>query len=135
MLRKDYIQRQFEEFGKMLASLLSKKLNKDYETFENEIAEAVKKFTALEVQELEELTLEAFVQKINSSRLEFDQKKILANLFFEKMNYYSEIGKQDRYANLKQKSLFLYELITTDLTQNEFDLEANYRLEFLKKDL
>ena len=133
MLRKDYIQRQFEQFGKMLASLLSKKLNKDYEAFEKEMAEAVKKFTDFEVLELENFSLEAFIQKINSSNLEFDQKKILANLLFEKMNYYLEIGKQDDYKNLKQKSLFLYEIITSDLTQNEFDLEANYRLAQLKK--
>lgn len=135
MLRKDYIQRQFEQFGKMLASLLSKKLNKDYEAFEKEMAEAVKTFTDFEVVELEDDSLEAFVHKINSSDLQFDQKKILANLLFEKMNYYLEIGKPESYKDLKQKTLFLYETITSDLTQNEFDLEANYRLEFLKKKL
>ncbi|PBQ33976.1 hypothetical protein CNR22_20080 [Sphingobacteriaceae bacterium] len=135
MLRKDYIQRQFEQFGKVLASLLAKKLLNDYDAFEKEMAEAVKQFTDFEILELENISLDAFSQKINSSHLEFDQKKILANLLFEKMTYYQEIGDLEHYKALKLKTLFLYQVITDDLTHNEFDLEAHYRLDRLKKEL
>lgn len=134
MLRKDFILRQFEEFGKVLAQLLTFKLNKDWEKFEKEIAEASKKYTSLEIERVEGMSEELFsTEVLNKSALEFDQKKILATLLFEKMNFYLETGNSEKYAFTKLKCLGLYEHLANDLTQNEYDLEVNYRLNLLRK--
>ncbi|MBL7933853.1 MAG: hypothetical protein JNL60_18260, partial [Bacteroidia bacterium] len=91
MYRKDYIQRQFEEFGKVLASLLLLKRQKNWEEFEKEISIAFLTYTAQNSEALENSDLESFANNIvNSKTLSFQQKKILANLLFEKMNYYLE---------------------------------------------
>ena len=133
MHKKDYLQRQFEEFGKVLATLLSFKRNGDWEKFEEEIALATQKFTTLELTLLEALNEVDFKVKTFSTALSYDQKKILANLLFEKMNSYLERNQTEKFIDLKAKCLALYTHLTSELTHNEFDLEAHYRLEFLSK--
>ncbi|WP_317897406.1 hypothetical protein [Aurantibacillus circumpalustris] len=133
MLRKDYIQRQFEEFGKALALLLNLKLNKNWEVFEKEMAEAFKKFTSFELDKIEGLSEEAFNHEITGTpTLLYDQKKILANLLFEKMNVYQERNETEKYLATKTKCQIIYQNLSEDLTQNEYDLEVHYRVEFLR---
>ena len=133
MHRKDYIQRQFEEFGKVLAQLLSLKLNKNWEVFEKEIAEAFKKFTPYQLDKIEGLSTEDFSKEITGSpTLPYDQKKILAHLLFEKMNVYLERNETENYLATKSKCQIIYQHLSEDLTQNEYDLEVHYRIEFLK---
>jgi len=133
MHKKDYIQRQFEEFGKVLASILSRKKKKEWEEFEKETEQATLKFTAFEMPQLESLSTDDFNNQILSSSLLYDQKKILANLLFEKLNAYLERNDNDKYLATKSKCLALYTHLSGDLTQNEFDLEVHYRMELLEK--
>ena len=133
MHKKDYIQRQFEEFGKVLASILSRKKKKEWEEFEKEIEQASQKFAALEIAQLENLSTDDFNKQIQSSSLLYDQKKILANLFFEKMNAYFEKAENEKYQSAKSKCIALYSHLSADLTQNEFDLEVHYRIKLLGK--
>jgi hypothetical protein len=133
LLRKDYIQRQFEEFGKVLASLLNLKLNKNWEEFEKQLNEAFSKYTPFELEKLEHLSIESFQNQLHATpTLVYEQKKILASLLFERMNVYLEQNKMKEYELLKLKCLALYEHLSNDLTQNEYDLEVHYRLKFLK---
>lgn len=134
MHKKDYIQRQFEEFGKVLASLLTFKKNNDWEAFEKEAQEAAKKFTALDLEKTENLDEEEFRALLTRTpALLYDQRKILANLLFEKMNSYHERNQFKKYEAVKVKCLALYQNLKNDLTQNEYDLEVHYRLELLRK--
>jgi len=133
MFRKDFLQRQFEEFGKVLASLLSLKKSKAWEEFEKQAEEASKKFTTFELKELESHTASDFKNKvINTPNLSYDQKKILASLLFEKMKVYEELVMQEKYLSVREKSLILYDHLANELMQSEYDLEVNYRLKFLK---
>lgn len=133
MLKKDYIQRQFEEFGKVLASILSRKKSKDWDAFEKEVEEAVKKFSPFELPKLEEMSGEEFKASLfQNPELLFQQKKILANLLFEKMTACYEKEEYKKYDDLHAKCLLLYEHLANDLTHNEFDLEVHYRLNLLK---
>jgi hypothetical protein len=135
MLRKDYIQRQFEEFGKALANILSLKRNNSWEEFEKEIARAARKFTLLEINYVEDLSEDDFKNElVNNPNLQHDQQKMLASLLFEKMNYYLERNEIKNYLNVRSRCLSLYLHLQDNFTQNEFDLEVYYRIGLLRKD-
>lgn len=131
MLRKDYIQRQFEEFGKVMAILLSLKRNKDWDNFEKELSEISKRFTPFDIETLERLSETDFQSELQSAKLSFGQKKMLASLLFEKLDAYLEKGETENYPALKARCVYLYHNLASDLTQNEYDLEVHYRLGLL----
>lgn len=132
MLRKDLIMRQFEEFGKVLSQILGFKREKDWEKFEKEVQKAFNQFTSLELEYIELLNESDFeTEVIKHPTLSFEQKKIMAALLFEKMNYYLEQNR-DEYQALKSKCIKLYSHIRDNFTQNQFDMDVHYKLEFLK---
>lgn len=134
MLRKDYIMRQFEEFGKVLAQILGFKKNQDWEKFQKEIADAAMKFTTLEIDAIEALNETEFDHSVLlNEALGQQQKTILAGLLFEKMNYYQIIGDNDRTIKLKMHCLRLYRHIRENFTDNEFNLDVHYKIGFLEK--
>lgn len=116
-----------------MAKLLSLKLDKDWEKFEKELAELSRTFTGSELQQLERLSSENFLHEVTAvAKLDYDKKKILASLLFEKMQMYSETAQAEAYNAAREKCFLLYEHLAGDLTQNEYDLEVNYKLQFLK---
>lgn len=134
MLRKDILVRQLEEFGKVMAIILGAKKQKDWEKFENEIQNAVAKFTSMDLDTIENLNEIDFEKEIlNSPTLLLDQKKIVADLLFEKLNFYAKKNDDQKYFELKTKCLTLYEHIQENKTENEFDMNVHYKLEILKK--
>lgn len=134
MLRKDYIQRQFEEFGKVLAQILGFKRNKDWERFESDVNAAAIKFTALEINAIENADDQGFRKMVlDNESLSQEQKTILATLLFEKMNFYIEQGDQRHYPLLKKRCQELYSHIKENFTENEFNLDVHYKLEFLSR--
>ena len=134
MLRKDLLVRQLEEFGKVMAVILGFKKQNDWDKFEKEIHDAALKFTSLEINDVEKLDEVEFEnQVLNSPTLLLDQKKILADLLFEKLNFYAEKNEEENYLALKAKCLKLYQHIQNNHTDNEFDMNVYYKLEILKK--
>lgn len=134
MLRKDYIMRQFEEFGIVIGVILGLKRNKEWEKFELEIDKAVKQFTSLELSELRELNLSEFETLIHSStQLKPDQLKALADLLFEQSFAEQEKNNNKQAVDLLEKSLFLYTIYKNELTSNQFNLETHYRIELITK--
>jgi hypothetical protein len=133
MLKKDILVRQLEEMGKVLAQLLTFRKNKDWDHFEQELSAAVKRYTPLEIEKVEAMSGSEFTNNIVlSDSIGFDQKKILATLLFEKMNYYLSVGFDDQYQQLKEKCLSLYEFLANDLTENEYNLDIHYKLKYLR---
>ena len=134
MLRKDYIMRQFEEFGKVMAVIFGLKLNKDWEQFEMEIGKAVNRFTSLQMGELIEKDEEAFVKFItNNKDLKPDQIKILADLLYEQSFVFGEKEQNAEMITVLKKAGFLYQLYKENLTENDFNLEVHYRIELIKR--
>lgn len=134
MLRKDFIMRQFEEFGKVMAVLLGLKKQNDWEKFKEEIANAGKKFTPFEMDIVESLSLPDFeAQVLHNPVLLHDQQKMLADLLYEKMEFYANAGEAEKYTLLGKKCLLLYTQFTSNLTQNEFNLDVYYKLQLLSK--
>lgn len=135
MYKKDLIQRQFEEFGLVLARILGFKRERDWAKFEEELAMALREFSEQEVNLLEEKTPSEFESNIIlNTTLSFDKKKIIARLLFEKMLSYEERGNNENYNMLKQKCLLLYSHLREELTHQQFDLEIHYHLESLKNE-
>jgi len=130
-LRKDYIMRQFEEFGKVMAVIFGLKREQDWGKFEKEISDASQKFVSVEIDKVEAMEMSGFEKEVSS--LFPDQQKILADLLFEKLNYYYQIGENKRSEVLKSKCLFLYKKYADNLTQNEFNLDVHYILEIMIK--
>jgi len=134
MLKKDFIIRQFEEFGKVLALILGFKLQNDWEKFEKEIANAAQKFTPYEINDVEQMSIETFNERvIQNEKLNPEQIKILADLLFEKMNYFLSLGNDNKFSDLKNKCILLYKKYTEELTQNEFNLDTHFKLDYLNK--
>jgi hypothetical protein len=134
MIKKDYLMRKFEDFGKALALLFQMKRDQEWEKFDKEISEIAKKFTSLELKNVGLLDDMDFANDIlQREGFEQENKMMLAALLFEKMTYYLETDEQNNYLNLKNKCLKLYEHIRDNFTENEFNLDVYYKIEFLKK--
>lgn len=136
MLRKDFIIRQIEEFGKVLALIIGYKKQNEWTKFEQEIKNAIQKFSSLEMNEIENLNIDFFVSEIvNRERLSLDQKKIIANLMYEKLYFYLFKNENENYSQLKAKCLLLYLHLNENCTTNEFDLDVHYKLSMLQKQI
>lgn len=132
MLRKDFLQRQFEEFGKVLAQILGFKKSGDMINFEKEIEKAVKTFTTLELEELLKMNLEDFEKMVKQNQsLRPDQIKILADLFYERSFVFERPEQAEQMKDMLGRAYFLYKRYTQELTTNEFNLEVNYRLRMI----
>lgn len=136
MLRKDFIIRQIEEFGKVLALIIGYKKQNEWTKFEEEIKNAIQKFSSLEMNEIENLNIDFFVSEIiNREGLSLDQKKIIANLMYEKLYFYLFKNENENYSQLKAKCLLLYLHLNENCTTNEFDLDIHYKLSMLQKQI
>ena len=136
MLRKDFIIRQIEEFGKVLALIIGYKKQNEWTKFEQEIKNAIQKFSSLEMNEIENLNIDFFVSEIvNREGLSLDQKKIIANLMYEKLYFYLFKNENENYSQLKAKCLLLYLHLNENCTTNEFDLDIHYKLSMLQKQI
>lgn len=136
MLRKDFIIRQIEEFGKVLALIIGYKKQNEWTKFEQEIKNAIQKFSSLEMNEIENLNIDFFISEIiNREGLSLDQKKIIANLMYEKLYFYLFKNENENYSQLKAKCLLLYLHLNENCTTNEFDLDVHYKLSMLQKQI
>jgi hypothetical protein len=134
MLKKDFLVRQLEEFGKVMAVILGFKKQQDWENFEREMREVTLKFTTLELEAIEKLSEAEFVAQIlKHPTLTQDQLKILADLLFERMNFYSIKNNERSYKKLRSNCILLYTHVQNNFSENEFDMNVYYKLEMLKK--
>lgn len=134
MFKKDYIQRQFEEFGKVMAVILGFKKNKDWALFEFEIDKAMSTFTPFEIKDIIEKNEESFKLLIGESgHLKSDQIKILADLLYERSFISDKNDEDEERIGLLKKAYFLYDLFSNSLTANDYNVEVRYRLDLIKK--
>lgn len=134
MLRKDLLVRQFEEFGKVMAVILGFKKQNDFEKFEKEIADAARKFTPFELHAIELISPADFqTEVLDKPEIKPEQFRMLADLLFEKIKYYLEREQAEGIPDLKHKCILLYKKYTENFTHNEFNLDVQYKLDFLNK--
>lgn len=134
MYRRDYFVKQIEEFGKVLAALLGLKKEGNFDELNNLIQEASKKYTSTEIDYVEELANESLLDFLTQEKkLNDEQLKMLADLLFEKAEYYSGIlAPENQSNNCYKKSYLIYSFLKLQSTLN-YSLDMHYKLEILGK--
>ncbi len=133
MIRKDFLDRHLEEFGKVVARLRSLIMKKETEKFEEELQEAFSKYTSVKLQTLQDLSDNDFeMQIVRNTSLLSDEKKKIADLLFEKLHVTMELNNTDADPALKRKCFLLYKEIIENGTQNEYNLDVHYKIKYLE---
>ena len=137
MYKRDYLVKQFEEFGKVMAILLGLKRDGNYSELSDLINESVKKYTSTEINFVETIDNEQLVSTlVTEKKLNDEQLKMLADLLFEKADYYSRIQQNlsldVKAINCYKKSHLIY-LFLKDNATLTYSLDMHYKLEILGK--
>ncbi|MDF2447903.1 MAG: hypothetical protein K0R26_407 [Bacteroidota bacterium] len=134
MFKRDYLIKQFEEFGKVLGSLFGLKKEGKFPEMSELISESVKKYTPTEINFVESTENQKLIEILTEEKkLSDDQLKMLADLVYEKGIYYSSINEIETKANnCFKKSLILYSFLKQHATMS-YSLDMHYKMEMLQK--
>ena len=125
--------KQIEEFAKVMSILLGLKRDENYPKLSELISESLKKYTSIEIDYIESLIDEQLIDILTSEKkLNDEQLKILADLLFEKADYYFN-SQQNSELKLKgincyKKSYVIY-LFLKEQTTLTYSLDMHYKLE------
>jgi hypothetical protein len=134
MLRKDYIVRQAEEFGKFLAILMGLRKAGSWEEFNRQMNESAAKFTFLEIEAAENLDDEGFLDTlITEHKLKDPNLKMLADLLYEKGMSYTAGGNVSEAENAFEKALVVYEYLTENALDADFSLDMHFKIASLRQ--
>ena len=134
MFRKDYIVRQFEEFGKFLAIVFGLKTDAKFTELEELINASALKFTNIEIKIAEQLPNKDLVQLlIENYELKEANLKMLADLLYEKGIGYSKLFKEDEAENAFTKALIIFEYIQQNSMEIDFSLDMHFKINSLKQ--
>ncbi len=134
MLKRDYLVKQFEEFGKVMAVLLGLKKDGFYTELNDTIDEALRKYSSLEINYVESISNENLIETLpQDKKLNDEQLKMLADLMFEKGEYYTSVNSPEEVANnCYKKAHIIYLFLKENATLN-YSLDMHYKIEVLKK--
>lgn len=137
MHKRDYLVKQFEEFAKVMAILLGLKREDNYSELNDLINESVKKYTSTEIDFVESLINENLIDILTTEKkLNDEQLKILADLLYEKAEYYSMTQQNQALnndgINCYKKSYLIYLFLKEHATLT-YSLDMHYKLEILSK--
>lgn len=135
MYKRDYLVKQFEEFGKVFALILGLKTNNNLDDMDTLIKEATSKYTSTEIITVETIEDRELLNKLTLDyKLDDEQLKIMADLMFEKGEYYSlkSIQETEKAINCYKKANLIYQFIKDNATLS-FSLDIHYKIEILQK--
>ncbi|MBP7808400.1 MAG: hypothetical protein KA163_03845 [Bacteroidia bacterium] len=134
MFRKDYIMRQYEEFGKFLAIVLGYKADSKFIEMEELINTSAFKYTNIEVEIAEKLPNKDFIQLLTENyELKEANLKMLGDLLYEKGIGYSKQLKEKEAENAFQKTLLIFEFIKENSLESDFSLDMHFKMNSLKQ--
>ncbi|MBK7668804.1 MAG: hypothetical protein IPJ32_16585 [Sphingobacteriaceae bacterium] len=134
MFRKDYIMRQYEEFGKFLAIVLGFKADSKFAELEELINTSAFKYTNIEVEIAEKLPNKDFIQLLTENyELKEANLKMLGDLLYEKGIGYSKQLKEKEAENAFQKTLLIFEFIKETSLESDFSLDMHFKMNSLKQ--
>ncbi len=134
MYRKDYIIRQFEEFGKFLAIVFSLKKDSKFPEMEELINTSALKFTSIEIGIAEKLPDKDLIQLLTENyQLKEANLKMLGDLLYEKGIGYSEQFKDEEAGNAFRKSLIIFNYIKDNSLEIDFSLDMHFKMNSLKQ--
>lgn len=134
MLKRDYLIKQFEEFGKVLGLILGLKREGNLSQLNDMIREASQKYAASEIDFVETIPDELLLSTlIDEKKLTDEQLKMLGDLLFEKAEYYlASASPEIQSLNCYKKAHLIYSFVKEHATLN-FSLDMHYKLELLAK--
>ncbi len=134
MLKRDYLIKQFEEFGKVLGAILGLKREGNLSQLNDMIREAAQKYAASEIDFVEMIPDELLLSTLtDEKKLTDEQLKMLGDLLFEKAEYYlASNAPETQSLNCYKKSKRIYSFLKEHATIN-FSLDMHYKLELLAK--
>ena len=134
MHKRDYLVKQFEEFGKVMAVLLGLKRDGKYPELSSLIDDSTIKYTCIEIDFVESLKDNELIFILTQEKkLSDEQLKMLADLLFEKGEYYASYNStQEVQTNCYQKAYLIYLFLKENATLN-YSLDMHYKLEILTK--
>lgn len=134
MLRKDYIVRQFEEFGKFLAIVMGLRTDSKFTELEELIATSALKFTTIEIGTAEQLSNETLVETLTEKyQLKEANLKMLGDLLYEKGMSYCRQFQEEKAENAFQKALIIFEFIRNNSLEIDFSLDMHFKINSLKQ--
>lgn len=134
MHKRDYLVKQFEEFGKVMALLLGLKRDGKYPELSSLIDDSTIKYTSIEIEFAQSLKDDELIFILTEEKkLSDEQLKMLADLLFEKGEYYTSSNlTQEVQTNCYQKAHLIYLFLKENATLN-YSLDMHYKLEILTK--
>lgn len=134
MHKRDYLVKQFEEFGKVMAVLFGLKRDGNLPELSSLIDDSAIKYTSTEISFVELLKNDKLVSILTQEKkLSDEQLKMLADLLFEKASCYSTTNSDGQQAgNCYKKSYLIYSFLKEHATLN-YSLDMHYKLEILEK--
>ena len=134
MFRKDFLVRQFEEFGKFLALITGMKSSHQWQELEKLVNESSQKYTSVEIIEVEKINNSELINYlIVDNHLKEAQLKMLGDLFYEKGLAYLNLFKEEdaHHALLKAQIIFLY--IKNNSLEIDFSLDMHFKMEAIEQ--
>ena len=112
-VEKDFLMRQFNQLGVILARILGFKEKGKFEEAETVIDNALTDFGLNELDIYLEIDVDSLVPElVTIHKLTIDQINTLAELLYEKAEIYIEMKKKKRGIELYLRALILFEYIT-----------------------
>jgi len=134
MYKKDYIIRQFEEFGKFLAIAFGLKKDSKFKEMEELINSSALKFTNIEIGIAEKLPDKDLIQLLTENyQLKEANLKMLGDLLYEKGIGYSEQNKDEEAGNAFRKALIIFNYIKDNSLEIDFSLDMHFKINSLKQ--
>jgi len=134
MHKRDLLMRQFEEFGKFLATIMGYKQQQDFMEVSKLISEGALKYIGVSIKEVEELEPENLISSLTQEKkLSDEQLKMLADLLYEN-------GVNNLNSNLNSNSFTLINFAKAQMLYNflnlngtlPYSLDSHYKLEAIK---
>ena len=134
MFRKDYIMRQYEEFGKFLAIVLGFKANQQFAELEELINTSAFKYTNIEIEIAERLPDKDLIQLLTENyELKEANLKMLGDLLYEKGIGYNKLFKEKEAENAFKKALVIFEYIRENSLESDFSLDMHFKINSMKQ--
>jgi hypothetical protein len=126
--------RQFEEFGKFLATILGYKQQQDFIEVSKLISEGALKYIGVSIKEVEELEPENLISSLTQEKkLTDEQLKMLADLLYENgvNNLNGDLNSDSNTLINFTKAQMLYNFVNLNGTL-PYSLDTHYKLEAIK---
>lgn len=133
MHKRDYLVKQFEEFSKVIAILLGLKRDAKFSELNELIQDSLKKYTSLEIDYVESVPDEILISTLtDEKKLNDEQLKMLADLLYEKAEYYAIAANEVAAINCYKKAYNVYQFLKEHATLT-YSLDMHYKIEVLSK--